>query len=194
MAKPDTFGKLNVEIGADAEGFKTELADAAKLGNKLGSSLATAFEGIAFKGKSLGETLSKLTLSISQMVLAASFKPLGQDLVSGIGGLFGGGEFGFGGGFGATPLPVPFAKGGVIASPTTFPLGNGAGLAGERGAEAIMPLARGPDGRLGVASNAGAAPTITINIQATDVESFRRSETQIAALLARTVAQGQRNL
>ena len=66
---------------------------------------------------------------------------------------------------------------------------------GERGAEAIMPLARGPNGQLGVVANgAGRAPNITVNIQTTDVESFRRSETQVAAALARAVARGRRGL
>ena len=45
---------------------------------------------------------------------------------------------------------VPFAKGGIVSEPTTFPLGNGTGLLGEAGPEAIMPLKRGPGGRLGV--------------------------------------------
>lgn len=38
------------------------------------------------------------------------------------------------------------------------------------------------------------AQAITVNIAATDIESFRRSETQVAAVLARSVARGQRNL
>jgi phage-related minor tail protein len=92
-------------------------------------------------------------------------------------------------------LPVPFAQGGVISSPIAFPLaGNRLGVAGERGAEAILPLARGPDGRLGVQTNGGGAVQITFNIATPDAESFQRSQTQIAALLARAVGHGQRNL
>jgi len=92
-------------------------------------------------------------------------------------------------------LPVPFASGGVIASPVTFPLANGRmGLAGERGPEAIMPLARGPDGKLGVRAQGVPGISVTINVTTPDAESFRRSETQIAAMIARAVALGQRNL
>ena len=92
-------------------------------------------------------------------------------------------------------MPVPFAQGGVIASPITFPLGgNRLGLAGERGAEAILPLARGPDGRLGVRAGGGGGMHVTFNVTTPDADSFRRSETQLAALLARAVGQGQRNL
>lgn len=66
---------------------------------------------------------------------------------------------------------------------------------GERGAEAIMPLARGPDGRLGVTMQGqNSAVAVTVNIAAQDVDSFRRSEGQISAALARAVARGQRNL
>jgi len=81
---------------------------------------------------------------------------------------------------------VPFASGGVIASPIAFPLAGGAtGIAGERGA----------DGRLGVvAAQGGSGAAITVNIQTQDAESFSRSQTQVAAMIARAVALGQRNL
>ena len=65
---------------------------------------------------------------------------------------------------------------------------------GEAGSDAVMPLARGPDGRLGVRSAGGGAANVTVNIAATDVESFRRSEAQVSAALARAVARGRRAL
>jgi hypothetical protein len=49
---------------------------------------------------------------------------------------------------------VPFAKGDVFSSPTYFPMSAGrTGVMGEDGDEAIMPLQRGPDGRLGVVNH-----------------------------------------
>jgi phage-related minor tail protein len=57
-----------------------------------------------------------------------------------------------------------------------------------------MPLSRGPDGRLGVAAPGGTGLQITFNVTANDAESFRRSEAQISAMLARAAALGQRNL
>jgi phage-related minor tail protein len=49
--------------------------------------------------------------------------------------------------------PVPFMQGGVIGGPTVFPMASGAvGLMGEAGPEAIMPLKRMGDGKLGVAA------------------------------------------
>ena len=69
------------------------------------------------------------------------------------------------------------------------------GLMGEAGAEAIMPLGRTADGRLGVAAEPGRAPThVTVNIATPDVAGFERSQTQISAALARAVARGQRGL
>ena len=64
---------------------------------------------------------------------------------------------------------------------------------GEAGPEAIMPLARGPDGKLGVRSGAGAAPTVIMNITTPDVQGFERSQSQIAARMGRALSLGQRN-
>ncbi|MGZ0025558.1 phage tail tape measure protein [Stenotrophomonas sp. S4] len=44
-------------------------------------------------------------------------------------------------------------SGGVYSSPQLFAFAKGAGVFGEAGPEAIMPLQRGPDGRLGVAAH-----------------------------------------
>lgn len=76
-----------------------------------------------------------------------------KNLLSSMLGIFGGGgtqanAFGnvFAGGYSVTA----FGGGGLLSSPTLFPMARGAGLAGEAGAEAILPLKRGPDGKLGV--------------------------------------------
>ena len=88
-----------------------------------------------------------------------------------------------------------FASGGVIATPAYFPLGPGRlGVAGESGPEAILPLSRGRDGRLGVAmSGARAVANVTVNIATPDADSFRRSEAYITGQIARAVTRGQRS-
>ncbi|WP_134497653.1 phage tail tape measure protein [Microvirga pakistanensis] len=171
-------------------------------------------------GESLVETGLRLALAPLQLALSQSVKSLttgamggslplgGGDLLGGflkgIGSIFGS-LFGAGGGAAAAPfarggvvsrgMVMPFAQGGVVGAPTYFPLGRGLGLMGERGAEAVMPLARGPDGRLGVRSGgAGRSTSITVNIATPDAESFRRSEAQVSAALARAVARGQRGM
>lgn len=67
-----------------------------------------------------------------------------------------------------------FANGGVVSSPTLFPMKNGTGLMGEAGAEAIMPLRRTSNGRLGVeASNV--SPTVNIYNQSNSyIETIKR--------------------
>ncbi len=89
---------------------------------------------------------------------------------------------------------TPFADGGVVNSPVLFPLRNGTGLAGEAGPEAILPLKRGADGKLGVAAGGQGNVTITMNISTPDVAGFQRSQSQIAANLVRAMERGQRNL
>jgi phage-related minor tail protein len=65
---------------------------------------------------------------------------------------------------------------------------------GEAGPEAILPLQRGADGRLGVASGGGGGPVhVTMNITTPDVQGFRRSQSQVAAEMGRALARGQRN-
>jgi phage-related minor tail protein len=88
--------------------------------------------------------------------------------------------------------PKPFAHGGVVNSPVLFPLRGGTGLMGEAGPEAIMPLSRGSDGRLGVRMG-GRAASVTVNIATPDAQSFRQSQSQVAAMIARAVERGGRN-
>jgi phage-related minor tail protein len=169
----------------------------------LGNTLSSAFAKGATEGRRFEDVLRSIGLRLSQSLLKSAFKPLEQ----GISGLVSegfkaimGGAGGAGGGAGP-PLQLlgsvrPFADGGIVGQPTYFGMGRNLGLMGEAGAEAILPLARGPDGKLGVsASGPGAGPvSITVNIAAADLESFRRSEGQISAAMARAVARGRRTL
>lgn len=191
-----TIEHWNVEITGDASSLRRELREAASLGRRFSSVLSGAFRDVAVKGKSLGDTLRTLALRLSELVVRAAFKPLEQGLGGLLSGLFSGGlGFAKGGVFANGGTPVPFAQGGVIRAPIAFPLGNGqTGIAGERGAEAIMPLARGADGSLGVKAVNTPGVNVTFNVVANDAASFSKSESQIAAMLARAVSYGQRNL
>ena len=89
---------------------------------------------------------------------------------------------------------MPFANGGVVSGPTYFPMRGGTGLMGEAGAEAIMPLSRGADGKLGVQAQGGSrSVNITMNITTPDVQGFQRSQSQVAAQLSRALGRGSRN-
>jgi len=185
----------NVKIIADTSELETSLATTSRLGQQFSNRLASAFGDIAIKGKNVGDVFKSLALNISNLALKAALQPLTMGLASMFQGVISGAMPFAKGGVIQNGTPVPFASGGVIASPITFPLSGGAsGLAGEKGPEAIMPLTRGPDGRLGVASSGGGGQNITINISTPDAASFNRLQTQIAAMIARAAANGQRNL
>ena len=114
-----------------------------------------------------------------------------KQLAEAIGNLFGGPKvsaasgpinIGYGGGFmppaigsangnvfGANGI-VPYAMGGIVNRPTLFPFANGGaigtGLMGEAGPEAIMPLTRGANGKLGVMAAGGGTTNVVVNVDA----------------------------
>lgn len=155
--------------------------------DRVAASLTGAFSKAVTSGKAFDATLQGVLGNLSKMALNIALPPLQQGLSALASAAFGGG--------GGGPRITPFAQGGVVAQPTYFSSGGHVGLMGERGAEAILPLARGPDGRLGVAAaGQGGAMTVNVTISTADAESFRRSQVQVAATLARAVARGQRGL
>ena len=156
------------------------------------SAMSKAFAQASTGGKQFDDVLKQIALKLSNLALTQAFKPLGKSVGDLLGGLSGSGtDVSFAARMGAIK---PFASGGVIGAPTYFPLSpGGVGLAGEAGPEAIMPLQRGGDGRLGVAMQGGAAATINVQIATPDAGSFKRSESYLTGQIARAVARGQRN-
>jgi lambda family phage tail tape measure protein len=150
----------------------------------FGSALTDALKGAVLDGDSLGEVLQGIGSRFSSIALDSGLMPLQNALTSSFSGLTN-----------TLSNSIAFANGGIVNGPTTFPVAGQTGLMGEAGAEAIMPLRRGSDGRLGVAAGEGGSPTqIVFNVQATDIESFRRSESQINAMLTRAVGRGRRGI
>lgn len=186
---------FGLETQRSLRGVTEEYRRAAGSGRDFGRALTSAFEGVALKGRSLSDVLRKLALDISRLALESLTRTLAGAVAGGLAGLTGGLLGSARGHAFAEGRLLPFAKGGVVNSPLLFPLRGGTGLAGEAGPEAILPLKRGRDGRLGVAAEAGAGViNVTFHVTATDAESFRRSESQIAAMLARVAGRGARNL
>ncbi|MER2266537.1 phage tail tape measure protein [Methylobacterium oxalidis] len=174
-----------------------------RLAQKFGQSLSNALARNLGTGRQLDSLLGSLTSRLAGLAVKAALNPVKQGITSLVNGLLGtpslGGETAFArGGVVASGRVRPFAGGGVVAAPTYFPMRDGTGLMGEAGPEAILPLKRGGDGRLGVAAGAAGAAArpvaITVNIATPDVAGFRRSEAQVAAQLARAVARGRRAL
>src|SRR5690606_4163878 len=113
------------------------------LSARFGSELSGALKSAAVSGKSLDDILRRIGLNLAGLALQRGLQPLrslGASLFSGIAGAL---PFAKGG-------VAAFAGGGVVSAPTYFPTGGGLGVMGEAGAEAILPLQRGADGRLGV--------------------------------------------
>ncbi|MBS7542001.1 phage tail tape measure protein [Ancylobacter oerskovii] len=190
-----TAADLTVEISADTSAFRRELSEAERLARGFGRSVGDALTGAVVKGKEAGDVIRALGLRLSSLALDIALRPVEQGFASLVQGLFGGAlGFAKGGAFEGGRV-VPFASGGVVASPTYFPLAGGrTGLMGEAGAEAILPLRRGPDGRLGVAAGGGGrAVNVTVNVATPDAGSFRRSEAYLAGLVSRAVARGERS-
>src|SRR5262249_4818389 len=158
--------------------------------------ISKAFTDATAGGKQFDDVLKQLALRLSNLAVTQALNPAAKGLAGGLSKLF---ANLFGGTADSSDVMrarsiTPFATGGVIASPAYFPVpSGGVGLAGEAGPEAIVPLARGSDGRLGVAmSGTNAQPNITVHIATPDLQSFRRSEAYITAQVARAVARGQR--
>ena len=168
------------------------------LSNGIGGGLRRAFDGLVFDGAKLSDALKMVATSMIDTVYGIAIKPvqnaLGGAIANGLQGLLGGlMPFADGASFSQGRV-MPFAKGGVVAQATAFPMRGGSGLMGEAGPEAIMPLARGADGRLGVRASGGAGTvSVVMNIQTPDVAGFQRSQSQIAAQAQRMLARGQRN-
>ncbi len=167
------------------------------LSSGIGGGLRRAFDGLVFDGAKLSDALRSVAKSLADTVYGIAMKPvqnaLGGAIASGLGGLLDGiTPFEKGGSFSQGRV-MPFAKGGVVSQATPFAMRGGQGLMGEAGPEAIMPLARGADGRLGVQGSGGGSVTVVMNITTPDVQGFQRSQSQIAAQAQRMLSRGQRN-
>ena len=170
-----------------------ELSDLTRLGENFGSAMSGAFLTAAADGRKLSGVVRSLMQSLSSRALAQALRPLSDAAGNLIGGALGAVLANAKGNVVGGGRVRAFATGGIVTGPTLFPLDSGLGLMGENGAEAILPLARSSDGKLGVRAGGGSPVSITMNVSTPDAESFRRSEQQIAAALARAVERGQRN-
>jgi lambda family phage tail tape measure protein len=195
--------KFIVEVEANTKPFEMAMQNLTEQSKAFGNAFTSSLQRSIVSGKSFDDTLKSIGMSLANTALKAGLKPLEgvvSNLFSSIFSSFGGGGggasfFANGGVFNQQGI-VPFAKGGIVNTPTLFSAGQSLGVMGEAGSEAILPLARGADGKLGVKSEgkSSLASQVIFNITTPDVESFYRSEAQVSAMLARTVGRGQRSL
>lgn len=140
------------------------IKDTDNFARDMGLTMASAFEDAAINGKKFGEVLQGLGKDIARMFLRKTVtEPMGgalTDMFKGfkIGDLFKNAA----GGVYSSPDLHSYANT-IVSSPTLFKFARGGafGLMGEAGAEAIMPLKRGADGKLGVA---GGGSNVVVNV------------------------------
>ena len=83
-----------------------------------------------------------------------------------------------------------YAYGGVVNKPTIFPMANGLGLMGEAGyPEAILPLKRGSNGKLGVQSTGSSIGNIVVNVDASgsSVEGDQQQGKELGRIIATAI-------
>ncbi|OSP54339.1 phage tail tape measure protein [Pseudoruegeria sp. SK021] len=188
-------------FAGEMQQIRTTMSDTSRevrtLSNGMSRGLRGAFDGVVFDGMKLSDALQNIGKSMVSAAYSSAINPvtkhIGTMFGAGLEGVISGAlPFAKGGSF-VQGRVTPFAKGGVVSAPTTFPMRGGTGLMGEAGPEAIMPLTRGADGRLGVAADGGGrAVTVVMNISTPDVTGFQRSQGQVAAQLSRALGRGQR--
>ena len=114
----------------------------------VATGLANAVEGLIDGTKSLSESLSGVLRQVASLFLQAGTSSLfGSIFPSANGNVF------------AQNGIVPYAKGGYIGRPTMA-------LMGEAGPEAVLPLRRGANGKLGVGASGGGVGNVVVNVDA----------------------------
>lgn len=179
------LGNVPEAVEASTDG----LLDMTLVANDAANAMAGAFAGF-FAGqetdiKSMAASFMKATAQmIAQAAILKGLKAIAP------------GFFADGGAFGPAGQIKAFASGGVVDRPTYFKFANGGGfqngLMGEAGPEAIMPLKRGRDGKLGVLSvNGGGGVTVSqqfnVTVQGNGNETGQAQGDAIAKTLRQEV-------
>jgi hypothetical protein len=185
----------NIDNVTDA--IEREKQKQKELADTIGSSMEDSFMSIVDGTKSVKDAFRDMARDI----VAHLYKVLVvQQMIRGIGGAIGGpigdalSTYGqANGGVWSNGSPVTaYANGGIVGSPTYFPMAGGrTGLMGEAGPEAIMPLKRGKNGKLGVQSEGGGEITIhqNFNFAANGDESVKKIIAQQAPKIAQMTQQ-----
>jgi hypothetical protein len=151
-----------------SQSFEDGIKSMGDLAGNLGSSFASAFEGMANQltefvttGKAnFRDFAASVLKDISRMIIRYAIFNAVKGIVNAFNPEAAAAELveAANGRVFAQNGIQPFARGGIVDRPTLFPFAKGTGLMGEAGPEAIMPLRRGRDGKLGVMQQAVAAP------------------------------------
>ena len=201
--KEEYIQKTEAQVAAN-ERLKQAEEKVQAVSKSLASETVGALKSIVNGTKTASEAFRDMALNIIQQIMdILIWQPLIDSLTRSISGaltpatvpggsatgMFGNivsSIFGFqkGGAFSAGNI-IPFANGGVVNSPTMFGMSGGrTGLMGEAGPEAIMPLKRGSDGKLGVEGGGNVTVHQTFNFSANGDESVKKIIAQAAPKIA----------
>jgi len=196
VQKLELIGEATDRAAQRTNNLNTAMENA--IGGKRMQAYADAFENI-FKG--MGDAIADfaltgktsfgdLTKSIiadlirmeMQMQMSSIYKGLGgfggiMSMITGGGNAAGNAMFDAG-----FNQMVPMAKGGaftnsIVDSPTLFAFAKGAGVMGEAGPEAIMPLRRGADGSLGVVAAGASSSNVQVVVNNNSTATASAKET-----------------
>jgi hypothetical protein len=201
----ETFGRATEQAQEKLKKSADKVGDVigdkfGDLGKTMEGTIADSLDGINGRFDSFGDFAKGFLSDLNRSLLQFALKDLGitgeggiiGQIFGGLGGLFGGGSGGGGGGgiggliSGAASLFGGFFADGGKLKPGQF------GVVGERGPELAFagssPLNIMPNGM------GGSPVTINMNVQTPDVQSFRQSQGQLAADMARSIDRARRNL
>ena len=133
--------------------------------------LKTIMQAINFGGTSAASAIPKISGKFYSSMPIGNFTPSANGNIFGRNGI------------------QKFAMGGVVNKPTIFPFANGTGLMGEAGPEAIMPLQRAANGKLGVIASGGGSTNVTVNVDAngTSVQGDQAQAKQLGVAVSAAV-------
>jgi len=180
-----SFGQtMRDKLKAFNDGLKTVQESMADVVTKGIKGMEDALVDFVTTGKlSFKDLANSIIKDMARMAIQQSFtKPFGNFL----GGLFKNAD---GNAF-VDGKVQKYAYGGtVVRKPTLFPMANGMGLMGEAGAEAILPLRRGANGKLGVQSSGGGSTVINVSVDASgsNVEGDEASGRELGMLISTAV-------
>lgn len=200
----ETFGRAVEQAGQKLEKSSKKSGETIadefdKIGDSMEGTIADSLDAISGRFDSFGDFFTGMLSDLNRALLKWAMNDLGitgkggfiEDIFGGISGLFKGGGSG-GGGLGGFLGGIGDFFGGFFADGGRLKPGQ-FGVVGERGPELAYagnaPMNITPD------FGGGAAPiTINMNVQTPDVRSFRQSQSQIAADMARSIERARRNL
>lgn len=191
MAREQDFGAGVKKAMKDFEQSMTPLRQGEDMARSVFGNMTSALDNFVETGKfKFGDFARQVILDLLKIQLRAAATQLMTQAM---------GFFGFANGAAfSNGRTMAFANGGVVGGPTLFPMANGTGLMGEAGPEAIMPLKRGKNGKLGVAAEGGGGSQVVNNynysISAIDAKSVAQLFAENRKTLLGTVRQAEKEL